>query len=180
MAYPLGVPARGTTDEPAGVLRLANACRGRISLILLPSHPIQRALPMRRLSQIFLVLLALITCHGITLSTAAQERGYLGVDIRNLNDERAHELHLDAIAGSLVVGIKRDSPAERVGLQADDVILALDDIPMENTDAVVRFIGARPPGSKLKIAIWRSAHRLELVATLAPFPRAAGDPPSPD
>jgi membrane-associated protease RseP (regulator of RpoE activity) len=169
----------GTTDEPAAGLRLANACRSRISLILFPVHPVQRALSMRRLSQIFLVLLAFIAWDGITLPIAAQERGYLGVDIKNLNDERARELHLDAIAGSLVVGIKRDSPAERVGLQADDVILALDDIPMENTDAVVRFIGAKPPGSKLKIAIWRSAHRLELLATLAPFPRALGDPPSP-
>jgi S1-C subfamily serine protease len=170
----------GTTDEPAAGLRLANACRSRISLILFPVHPVQRALPMRRLSQIFLVLLAFIACHGITLPAAAQERGYLGVDIKNLDEERAHALHLDSIAGSLVVGIKRDSPAERVGLKADDVILVLDDTPMENTDAVVRFIGAKPPKSKLKIAIWRNAQRLELVATLAPFPTEAGDPPSPD
>jgi WD40 repeat protein len=107
---------------------------------------------------------------------AAQERGYLGVDLQDLNAERAHQLGQavgrDTMSGVLVVNPRRGSPAAQAGLQADDIILGLDGQPMERMAAAVGYIGSRPPGTRLKIQIWRNGERRELAATVTRFPEA--------
>src|ERR1700730_502485 len=107
-----------------------------------------------------------------TLPCVAQERGYLGVDLRDLTIERARELRLDPAGGVLIVNPRRNSPAEQAGLLANDVILSLDDVPVRNKDAAIEYIGARPPGTTLKISIWRSGERREVSATVGRFPEA--------
>jgi tetratricopeptide (TPR) repeat protein/WD40 repeat protein len=110
-----------------------------------------------------------------TLPCAAQERGYLGVELQDLSIERTHQLRQalgrDAVRGVLVVSPRRGgSPAEQAGLLADDIILALDDLPMESMAAAVDYIGSRAPGTRLKIQIWRDGERRDLLATLGRFP----------
>ncbi len=128
------------------------------------------------MGKLFAVFLALAALTGVTLSCLAQQRGFLGVDMRNVSDERAGELRLPDTAGALIVNVRPGSPAEKAGLRADDVILALDDMPIKNMDAVVGYVGALSPGTTLKIAIWRDGNRREELAKLSPFPTALGDP----
>jgi S1-C subfamily serine protease len=134
---------------------------------------------MLRLLKIFLALEAVVSASA-TLPCAAQERGCLGVDLQNLSAERARELHLDAVGGALVVSPRRGSPAEQAGLLAEDVILALDDLPIKNMAGVVNYVGARPPGARLKMAIWRGGERRELLATVGRFPESLALVPQAD
>jgi membrane-associated protease RseP (regulator of RpoE activity) len=120
---------------------------------------------MLRLLQIIAALAAL-SFGSVTLSGAPQERGYLGVQLRDLNTERARELLLDSLAGALIVISRPGSPAEQAGLRADDIILTLDDLPIKKMADVLDYVGARPPGTNLKISIWRSGERRELSATI--------------
>jgi tetratricopeptide (TPR) repeat protein/WD40 repeat protein len=126
---------------------------------------------MLRLLQIFLALAASILASA-TLPCAAQERGYLGVELQDLGAERARTLGLDAARGALVVSPRPGSPAEQAGLLAGDVILAIDDLPIENMAGVVNYVAARPPQTRLKIAIWRGGKRRELGATVGRIPEA--------
>jgi tetratricopeptide (TPR) repeat protein/CHAT domain-containing protein len=126
---------------------------------------------MLRLSQLFLALAALLVASA-TLPSRAQERGYLGVDLQDLGAERARELGLSAPRGAFVVTPRRDSPAERAGLRAGDVILEIDGVQIDNMAAVVGYIGRQPPGANLKVVVWRSKGSLELTAMVGRFPVA--------
>jgi serine protease Do len=128
---------------------------------------------MARLLKAFVALAALT---AVTLSCLAQQRGFLGVDMQNLSDQRAGELRLPDTTGALIVNVRPGSPAEKAGLRADDVILALDDVPIRNMNAVVGYVGALSPGTTLRIAIWRDGNRREELARLGQFPTALGDP----
>jgi PDZ domain len=109
------------------------------------------------------IALALIFAN-IALPCDAQERGYIGVDLRDLTAERARELRLDPTGGVLIVNPRPNSPAQQAGLAAGDVILALDDMPVRNMARAVDYIGARAPGTRLKISIWRGGERRELTS----------------
>ena len=132
----------------------------------------------RRLRPMWLALATLILATP-TLPCAAQERGYLGVELQDLSAERTRQLGQalgrDAVHGVLVVSPRRGgSPAEQAGLLADDIILALDGLPPESMAAAVDYIGSRAPGTRLKIQIWRAGERRDLLATLGRFPEALG------
>jgi tetratricopeptide (TPR) repeat protein/CHAT domain-containing protein len=124
---------------------------------------------MLRYLQLFLMLVGLLFAGPASL-LYAQERGYLGVDLQDVSSERAVETGLTVNRGAFVVNPRRDSPAERSGLRAGDVILEIDGIEIENMAGVVRYVGQRPPGTNVKIVIWRSRQTLELEATVGPFP----------
>jgi WD40 repeat protein len=117
------------------------------------------------------IVLALIFTN-VALPCDGQERGWIGVDLQDLTAERARELRLDPTGGALVVDPRRNGPAQQAGLLAGDVILALDDLPVRNMAGAIDYIGARPPGTRLKISIWRDGERRELLVTLERFPDA--------
>ena len=49
-------------------------------------------------------------------------RAFLGIGIGELTDKVARELKLRARSGVRVVNVRPDTPAEKAGLQPDDVI----------------------------------------------------------
>jgi hypothetical protein len=122
------------------------------------------------------IALALIFA-SIALPCAGQERGYLGVDLQDLTAERARELRLDPTGGVLVVNPTRNSPAQQAGVLAGDIILALDDLPVRNIAGAIDYIGARAPGTRLKVSIWRGGERRELIATVGHLPEALTQAP---
>jgi membrane-associated protease RseP (regulator of RpoE activity) len=96
----------------------------------------------------------------------AQEKAYLGVSLTG-SDGRV-----------LINSITGGSPAERCGLQADDVVVAVGGEPVSQPDQVVDAIAARRPGSELAIEVRRGGQQLTLLARLAAKPgSSAGAPP---
>src|ERR1700730_5072919 len=111
----------------------------------------------------------LVIFSGAT-DSLAQERGYLGVQLDNVTPSAAQILKLSGTAGAFVVSAKSGAPAERAGLAAKDVILALDNQPMANMADTLKYLATRKPGESAKMLIWRDGARQELTATLDRFP----------
>lgn len=93
-------------------------------------------------------------------------RGWLGVTIQSIDENTARALGLDEARGALVADVTRGDPAERAGIRAGDVILAINDLPVENPSDLTRRIGAITPGSETKITIWRDGGKKDLNVTL--------------
>lgn len=93
-------------------------------------------------------------------------RGWLGVTIQNIDADTARALGLDKPEGALVADVTRGDPAEKAGIRAGDVIIAINDMPVENSSDLTRKIGGITPGSKIKITLWRDEKKKNVNVTL--------------
>ncbi len=83
------------------------------------------------------------------------ERGWLGVYIQNVTPEIAEALELDQNGGVIVTQVQKDSPAEAAGLQAEDIILEVNDNKIDNTVELSTQIANTPPGSDVRLKVLR-------------------------
>ena len=60
----------------------------------------------------------------LLLHSASQ--GYLGVDLADVDQEKAQALKLKEVRGAVITLIDHDAPAGQIGLKVNDVVLGLD------------------------------------------------------
>ncbi|MBI2071595.1 MAG: Do family serine endopeptidase [Gemmatimonadetes bacterium] len=96
-------------------------------------------------------------------------RAVLGISIRNADPDDAAYVGLDSIRGVVVLDFPRDdSPAKRAGLQAGDVIVALDGQPIAYDAQLQQIVGFKRPGEKVQVTIVRKGgERRTYAVTLA-------------
>jgi serine protease Do len=97
-------------------------------------------------------------------------RGWLGVAIQPVDADMAASLSLDKPKGALVAEVTPDSPAEKYGLQAGDVIVKVNGVTMEDVRAVSRTVADLKPDSTIKVGIWRSGKAKDIDVKIAAFP----------
>jgi serine protease Do len=97
-------------------------------------------------------------------------RGWLGVQIQSVTPDIADSLGLKKTQGALVAQPQADSPAAKAGIQAGDVITAVEGQPVTDSHELARKIGGMPPGSSVKIDIWRNGQTKTLTLTLGELP----------
>ncbi len=99
-------------------------------------------------------------------------RGWIGVQIQPVTSEIADGLGLKKTAGALVAEPQKDGPAVKAGIQAGDVITAVDGKPVADARNLARMIGGLPPGTTVKLAIFRSGSEKTVSLTLGELPNA--------
>ncbi|MDT8408164.1 MAG: DegQ family serine endoprotease [Wenzhouxiangellaceae bacterium] len=93
-------------------------------------------------------------------------RGYLGVGIQGLNRERADALGLDRPVGALVNRVEPGSAADRAGIQVGDVILEVNDRPIEIFSDLPPIVGSVRPGEEVTLTISRWGDKREISVEL--------------
>ena len=81
--------------------------------------------------------------------------GWLGASAQDLSQELARAYGLDNPRGALINEISPASPAEKAGLQAGDIILAVDDFTIVDTADLPPRIGASKPGESRLLTLLR-------------------------
>ncbi|WP_457570615.1 DegQ family serine endoprotease [Desulfovulcanus sp.] len=94
------------------------------------------------------------------------KRGWLGVTIQNLDENTAKALGLETPKGALVASVTPGDPADKAGVKAGDVIIAVEGQVVENASELTRKIGGLLPGTKIKITIWRKGTVKDVYVTL--------------
>jgi len=94
-------------------------------------------------------------------------RGQLGVRIQDLTPELAKALQIDVREGALVATVIAKSPAEDAGLQAGDVITAVNSQRVRNAADLRNRIGLLPVGSQVQLDTLRKGASRRVVARLA-------------
>ena len=90
------------------------------------------------------------------------QRGRIGVTIQDLTPDRAEALDLDVEYGAIVSRVESGSPAEEAGLQAGDVIVAVDGVGTEGSRDLRNAIGMVRVGEAVEVDVQRERRRLRL------------------
>ena len=92
-------------------------------------------------------------------------RGYLGIGVDDLDWKTAVRLGLDTPRGVLVTRVKPGTPAQRSGVKAGDVILALAGAKVRRRSDLSWRVGTWPVGKPLSLRLWRQGEALLLTVT---------------
>ncbi|MEM9953924.1 MAG: trypsin-like peptidase domain-containing protein [Chloroflexota bacterium] len=94
------------------------------------------------------------------------KQGYLGVGVQpaRLPDTITEEL--DQETGLLVVSVEADSPASQAGLYVGDILVALDDEPVEQLDELLALLAGERVGKSVTVQIVRGGALQDVSVTI--------------
>jgi serine protease Do len=92
-------------------------------------------------------------------------RGWLGVQIQDIDSDMAEALGLEKVSGALVSGVP-DGPGADAGIVSGDVILSFDGVEVENTRGLVTIVGNADVGKVVDVIIFRDGKSKTIKVTL--------------
>ena len=105
------------------------------------------------------------------------ERGYLGIELHELDPDLARMIGLQDAQGALVLDVLAGEPAAKAGLRRWDVVKSVSGQPVEDGDGLVRTISAMRPGTDVRLGVIRDGRALVVLARLEA--RGAEEVPQP-
>jgi Do/DeqQ family serine protease len=94
-------------------------------------------------------------------------RGFLGVQMRDLDAAVRTAINYEGGIGAVVMGASAGSPAETAGLQPWDVVLKFNGEPIKSTSQLISLVQRSRAGETVPLEIWRRGQVMELKATIA-------------
>jgi len=97
-------------------------------------------------------------------------RAWLGVQVQPVTADIAESLGMKNAAGALVAEAQPDTPAAKAGVQAGDVITAVNGTAVKDSRSLAREISGMAPGTSAKLDILRKGDQKTINVTLATMP----------
>ncbi len=97
-------------------------------------------------------------------------RGWLGVIIGDFRPEFAEALGVDNGKGALVANVSDDSPAQKAGLERNDVITALNGEEIEDASQLTRLVADLKVGEEYAFEILRLGEAQTITVTIGKRP----------
>lgn len=107
-------------------------------------------------------------------------RAYIGVQIQDVKPDIADALSLKKASGALVAEAEADAPASKAGIEAGDVITAINGQEVVDSRALPRIVSPMVPGTVVKVSVVRGGKEKIFNVPLAALPdegAAKADPP---
>ncbi|HET7369869.1 MAG TPA: trypsin-like peptidase domain-containing protein [Gammaproteobacteria bacterium] len=97
-------------------------------------------------------------------------RGWIGVDIQNLNDQLAKAFHSPGDTGVVVKWVQDKGPAGDGGIQVGDVLTAINGQRIANARDALNIIARLDPGTPVEITVsrWGKVFKAKLVVSERP------------
>src|SRR5256885_13449245 len=102
------------------------------------------------------------------------EWGWLGVSIAEIGEDDLDRLKLTEAKGVLVRGVMPGEPADRGGLKADDVLIALHGTPLDAPRDLQRVGSATPVGTGARAMPLRAGEKKAVQAKLRRYKEREG------
>jgi hypothetical protein len=96
--------------------------------------------------------------------------GYLGITIQDLTPALASEFKLNESSGALVSYVEPNSPADKIGLKAGDLVLQFGGNSMPDSQQFSRAVARTKPESKVLMEIEREGSTRTLEVTIGHMP----------
>ena len=103
-------------------------------------------------------------------SSGSVNRGWLGVKIENIDQDKAASLGLAEAKGALINEVSSDGPAAGSTLKTGDVIVSVNGAKIENSRDLARKIAEFAPGTSVKIDVMRFGKLETASVKLGTFP----------
>jgi len=113
------------------------------------------------------------------VSNGAVTRSYIGIVPRPLQDlEGFYSLALDT--GMLIDSVDPGSPGDKAGLRGGDILLAVDDRPVdgrfpEQLPAILSLIASHPVGANLNLSVKRGADTIQVTVVTERLESSMGE-----
>lgn len=104
------------------------------------------------------------------------EWGWLGVAIAEIGDDEVPKYQLKEARGVLIRNVAAGQPADKGGLKADDVVLAVDGAQIEGTRDLQRIIASTPVGRSVKLNVVRGGKEQEFDVIVGSYQATAPAP----
>ena len=92
-------------------------------------------------------------------------RGWLGVQIQDIDADMAEALGLENVAGAMVSGVP-EGPGQDAGILPGDVILSFDGYDVDDTRGLVAAVGNADVGKAVRVVVFRDGKTQTLKVTL--------------
>ena len=94
------------------------------------------------------------------------KRGWLGVRIQDVTKEIADVEKLDEPRGALVASVAQNSPSDKAGVKAGDIILEFDGQRIQEMKELPIIVARTKVGKKVNVKIWRNKKEILKIITL--------------
>lgn len=94
------------------------------------------------------------------------QRGFLGVNIRNIDQKLADELNLNDLNGVYVGGLVPNGAGEQAGIKEGDIILAINENEVQSASHLQEQVARYRPGDEIAVRLKRGKEELIIPVTL--------------
>ena len=105
------------------------------------------------------------------IATGKFEKPYIGVYLNNLNSEKIKALNIKSTNGVLIAKVVADGPAARAGIQANDVIVAVNGKAVNSAGAFIGELAAKKVGESVELSVIRNSQTVKIRVTLEETPK---------
>ena len=84
------------------------------------------------------------------------KRGWLGVRIQIVTKEIADAVKLSEPRGALVASVAENSPSDKAGIKADDIILEFNGIQIKEMKELPKIVAQTEVGKTVEVKVWRN------------------------
>ena len=88
------------------------------------------------------------------------KRGWLGVRIQDVSQEIADLEKLDKPRGALVASVAKNSPSDKAGIKAGDIILEFNGTLIKEMRELPKIVAQTEVGKVVKVKIWRNQREI--------------------
>lgn len=93
-------------------------------------------------------------------------RGFLGVRFGPIDQDKADAFGLDNVGGALVTMVQEGKAADKAGIKAGDVVIAVDGKTVRKAQDLPFYIGQMPAGEEVELTLVRNGEEETVEVTL--------------
>ncbi len=94
------------------------------------------------------------------------QRGYMGIQIRNIDAQFAKENHLYDLEGIYVADVIQNGGAANAGMKSGDIITSLNNQPVKSLAGFMGILGQFSPGNAVRVTVLRGKETTTLKVIL--------------
>jgi S1-C subfamily serine protease len=103
-------------------------------------------------------------------------RGWIGVEPTEITTDLAKTFNVQRDKGVIITGVLQTGPAFKAGVRPGDVMLAVEDHPVQSVSELLAQVSALKPGEQARLKVLRRSEELVLTVTPAQRPKVKTTP----
>lgn len=116
------------------------------------------------------ISLSFLICMSSNVNAQLQRRAFLGTQLKEVDTFTAVKHNMKQTKGVLVELVVDGSSAKAMGIEANDLILAVEDVEVNSPNELIARIGRYRAGNKVRVTTMRNGKPIQKVGNLLPLP----------
>ena len=105
------------------------------------------------------------------VGTGSVTRGWIGVEVQDISAEQAASFRLTGTNGTLISRVQPGGPADRAGVKAGDILVAVESNPVADMTNMLNLIAALEPGKQATLKILRNRAEMLIEVNVGKRPK---------